>query len=270
MQGWPTFIPTAEKIRYINLLMKAGFHTLDFGSFVSPKWIPQMADTAEVLAGIDKDHTKLLAIVANTRGAMDALKHEEIDYLGFPFSVSETFQQRNTNSSREASLVRVEEITRACEAKGKELVVYMSMGFGNPYGDPYDPDVLAYWTAKIHGLGIRTISLADTVGLAQPQQVYDAVDFLTRQFVDTTIGVHLHATPAGLQEKLVAALDAGCRRVDGAIGGIGGCPMAEDELVGNMDTSVILRIMAERGIRTGIHMDYFRQAEHMAQDIFKH
>lgn len=268
MQGWKSFIPTAEKIRYLNLLLKAGFHTLDFGSFVSPKYIPQMADTALVLEKLDPSPTHLLAIVANIRGAKDAIQHQRIRYLGFPFSVSETFQHRNTNSSREEALRTVEEMEKLCRQSGKELVVYMSMGFGNPYGDPYTGEILASWTAKIHALGVRIISLADTVGVATPDQVFNAVYHLRQVFPDTIIGVHLHATPSGLEEKLNAALDAGCIRIDGAVGGIGGCPMADDELVGNMNTSAIISVLEQRGLYTGIDMQIFHEAEKLANQIF--
>jgi hydroxymethylglutaryl-CoA lyase len=268
MQGWKSFIPTADKIRYLNLLLKAGFHTLDFGSFVSPKYIPQMADTALVLDKLDPSSTQLLAIVANLRGAQEAVQHQSIRYLGFPFSVSETFQQRNTNSSREDALGAVEEMEKLCRQAGKELVVYMSMGFGNPYGDPYSAEILASWTAKVHALGVRIISLADTVGMATPEQVYQAVHHLRPAFPDTIIGVHLHATPSGLEEKLNAALDAGCIRIDGAVGGIGGCPMADDELVGNMNTSAIIKVLEERGLNTGIDMQIFHEAERLANQIF--
>ena len=268
MQGWKSFIPTTDKIRYLNLLLKAGFHTLDFGSFVSPKYIPQMADTAFVLEKLDPSPTQLLAIVANLRGAQDATKHQRIKYLGFPFSVSETFQQRNTHSSREEALHTVEEIEKLCRQTGKELVVYMSMGFGNPYGDPYSAEILASWTAKIHALGVRIISLADTVGMATPDQVYQAVHHLRPAFPDTIFGVHLHATPSGLEEKLNAALDAGCIRIDGAVGGIGGCPMADDELVGNMNTSAILKVLEQRGLYTGIDMHFFQEAELLSNHIF--
>ena len=268
MQGWKSFIPTTDKIRYLNLLLKAGFHTLDFGSFVSPKYIPQMADTAFVLEKLDPSPTQLLAIVANLRGAQDATKHRRIKYLGFPFSVSETFQQRNIHSSREEALHTVEEIEKLCRQTGKELVVYMSMGFGNPYGDPYSAEILASWTAKIHALGVRIISLADTVGMATPDQVYQAVHHLRPAFPDTIFGVHLHATPSGLEEKLNAALDAGCIRIDGAVGGIGGCPMADDELVGNMNTSAILKVLEQRGLYTGIDMHFFQEAELLSNQIF--
>lgn len=268
MQGWKRLIPAREKADYINSLLDAGFHTIDFGSFVSPRLMPQMADSAEVLGMLKPSSTKLLAIIANTRGAEDACTHERIDYLGFPFSVSETFQQRNTNSSREESLHRLEEIQQLCTANGKQLVVYMSMGFGNPYGDAYDIDILAFWMDKVRQLGVHIISLADTVGLATPQQVKETLTALVPAFPNTTLGVHLHSTPMGLREKMLAAWDAGCRRIDGAIGGIGGCPMADDALVGNMDTAAIIQCLMEKGIDTGIDMDAFNKARAMAATVF--
>jgi len=269
MQGWKQMIPTSEKIRYINALLDVGFHTIDFGSFVSPKLVPQMADTAEVIRELKPSDTGLLAIVANTRGAEEALKFDRIGYLGFPFSISETFQQRNTNSSREESLDRLTEITKLCKDHGMELVVYMSMGFGNPYGDAFDTRILGYWMQKVYDLGARIISLADTVGVATADQVKEVVSLISPQFSDCTVGVHLHSTPEGLQSKLLAAIDSGCKRIDGAIAGIGGCPMAGDELVGNMDTEAILNCLMERGIETGIDMSAFRSAEGIAKKIFK-
>jgi hydroxymethylglutaryl-CoA lyase len=269
MQGWKQLIPTAEKIRYINALLDVGFHTIDFGSFVSPKLVPQMADTAEVIRELKPSDTGLLAIVANRRGAEEAIKFDRIGYLGFPFSISETFQQRNTNSSREESLDRLTEIMKLCKDHGREIVVYMSMGFGNPYGDAFDTGILSYWMQKVYDLGARIISLADTVGVATADQVKEVVSLISPQFSDCTVGVHLHSTPAGLQSKLLAAIDSGCKRIDGAIAGIGGCPMAGDELVGNMDTGAILNCLMERGIETGIDMSAFRSAEGIAKQIFK-
>ena len=239
MQGWKTIIPTGKKIEYINSLLRCGFDTLDFGSFVSPKMIPQMADTREVLAGlhvVPDGGTKLLAIVANLRGANEACEYEEITYLGFPFSVSATFQLRNTNSTIDESLATVEQIQALCIKKQKQLVIYLSMGFGNPYGDPWSEEVVSQWAQKIAGLDIKIISLADTVGLASPEQVFQVTDHLVRQLPDQEIGVHLHSTGNGRKAKIEAALRAGCRRFDGALKGIGGCPMAGDDLVGNMDT----------------------------------
>lgn len=238
MQGWKSFIPTEQKAAYINSLLQVGFDTIDFGSFVSPKAIPQMADTVEVLKKLDLTATgsKLLAIVANVRGAQEASVFDEISYLGFPFSVSETFQQRNTNSSIAQSLDRVEEIQNLCTKTGKQLVIYISMGFGNPYGDPYDEEIVFEWINRIVAMDIGIVSLADTVGLATPAQVQDMTSYLVESLPGTEIGVHLHSTPHNWQEKLEAAVKAGCRRFDGALKGIGGCPMANDELVGNMNT----------------------------------
>lgn len=270
MQGWKRSIPTEQKVEYLNILLKAGFDTIDFGSFVSPKAIPQMADTAQVLPQLDLGgvQTKLLAIVANTRGAEEALQFEQIAYLGFPFSVSPTFQQRNTNSTIEESLVRVTEIQERCVQKNKELVVYISMGFGNPYGDPYNEEVVYAWVKKITALGIRIISLADTVGLATPGEVRRMTAHVVEQFPGIEVGVHLHSAPGNRTEKLQAALDAGCRRFDGAINGIGGCPMADDELVGNMDTVEMLRYFNSQGLQTHINEDVLKAAMLMANTIF--
>lgn len=242
MQGWPHFISTENKIRYINALLHAGFDTIDFGSFVSPKAIPQMADTKEVVKKLDMQNTasKLLAIVANTRGAEEAVLFDEISYLGFPFSISPTFQLRNTNSNIEESIVRVEEIQNLCIKNNKELVVYLSMGFGNPYGDLYNEDILLHWANEMVRKNIRIISLADTVGLATPEQISFALNTLIPKYPQTEFGVHLHSTLENREEKLIAAVNAGCIRFDGALKGIGGCPMAQDELVGNMDTVYML------------------------------
>lgn len=242
MQGWKTFIPTEKKIEYINSLLKVGFDTIDFGSFVSPKAIPQMADIAEVLAGLHtaNSKSKLLAIVANYRGAEAASVFEQITYLGFPFSVSETFQQRNTNSSIAQSLERVEEIQNLCIKTGKQLVIYISMGFGNPYGDPYDEEIVFEWVNKLVAMDIDIISLADTVGVATAAQVYDMTSYLIDSLPGVEMGVHLHSTPENWKEKLDAAERAGCKRFDGALKGIGGCPMADDELVGNMDSELMI------------------------------
>jgi hydroxymethylglutaryl-CoA lyase len=238
MQGWPHIIPTERKIAYLNALLKVGFDVLDFGSFVSAKAIPQMADTAEVLSALEWEAspTKLLAIVANYRGADEASAFDGVKYLGFPFSVSETFQLRNTNKTIEGSFGSVEEILDLCEKRQKELVVYLSMGFGNPYGEPWNEEIVFQWASALAKLGVRTLSVADTVGLAEPEQVFSIVDFLVRELPACTIGVHLHSTHHNRKAKIDAALDAGCRRFDGALKGIGGCPMAGNALVGNMDT----------------------------------
>jgi len=270
MQGWKTFIPTDRKIEYIDSLMQVGFDVLDFGSFVSPKAIPQMADTREVLAKID-DHqsqTRLLAITANLRGALDAMPYERISFLGFPFSVSPSFQLRNTNSSMSESLKTVEDIQNLCVQRGKSLVVYISMGFGNPYGDPFSPDIVFEWTSKIAALGVQTISLADTVGLAAADQVFQITQATIRQFPDQQIGVHLHSSRAGWKVKIDAALRAGCTRFDGALNGIGGCPMANDELVGNMDTGLMIPYFKELGILRPLNQSALDRSLVLASEIF--
>ena len=270
MQGWPHFIPTQKKIDYINNLLQVGFDTIDFGSFVSPKAIPQMADTADVLKGllVDQTSSKLLAIVANLRGAEEAVLHDKIDFLGFPFSVSETFQQRNTNSSIEESLQRTEDIQELCIKNNKELVVYISMGFGNPYGDPYSPEIVFDWVNKITELGIKTISLADTVGLASPDQVFSITDYLVKQLPKHEIGVHLHSSSANWKAKLDAAVNAGCRRFDGALKGIGGCPMAGDELVGNMDSELMIPYFENKAVLNGLNKEALLQSSRLAAKIF--
>jgi hydroxymethylglutaryl-CoA lyase len=270
MQGWKDFIPTAVKITYINSLLKVGFDTIDFGSFVSPKAIPQMADTKDVLKGLTPSSggTKLLAIIANTRGAEEAADFDEITYLGFPFSVSETFQQRNTNSSITESLQRVREIQDICIKKNKQLVVYMSMGFGNPYGDDYSEQIVFDWVNKITALGIKIISLADTVGLATHEQVYSVTNYLVRQLPDCEIGVHLHSTPQNWRKKLEAAVNAGCLRFDGALKGIGGCPMADNELVGNMDTELMIGYFNEKKLIGNLNNDWLATSLLLADKIF--
>lgn len=270
MQGWQHFIPTDQKVAYLNALLSAGFDTLDFGSFVSPKAIPQMADTHEVVKQLQwqESRTKLLAIVANTRGATDAIGYEAIQYLGYPFSVSETFQQRNTNASIAESVDRVSDIQELCIKNNKQLVVYMSMGFGNPYGDPYSADILLHWVDKIAAMGIGIISLADTVGLATAEQVSMAVKTLVPAYPNVSIGVHLHSTPTNWQAKLSAALDAGCSRVDGALMGIGGCPMAGDDLVGNMDTALMIPYLEEANRLPHINTTALDTCRQMAARIF--
>lgn len=270
MQGWKTFIPTEKKAAYINSLLKVGFDTIDFGSFVSPKAIPQMADTIDVLKKLQLDggKSKLLAIVANQRGAEDASAYEEINYLGFPFSVSETFQQRNTNSSIAESLGRVEEMQNLCVKTGKELVVYISMGFGNPYGDPYDEDFVFEWVNQLVALDIKTISLADTVGVAEAGQVYDMTSYLVESLPGTEIGVHLHSSPANWEEKLEAAVNAGCKRFDGALKGIGGCPMADDELVGNMNSELMIEYFRQKSLLAPLNEDALKESLRIAGEIF--
>jgi hydroxymethylglutaryl-CoA lyase len=270
MQGWPHFISTEKKTAYINTLLEVGFDTLDFGSFVSPKAIPQMADTKEVLKGLHLHHskTKLLAIVANTRGAQEAVLHDEITYLGFPFSISETFQQRNTNSSIAASIGTVQDIQELCIKNDKSLVVYISMGFGNPYGDAYDETIVLQWAEKLAAMNIRIISVADTVGIASPAQVSSVLSKLIPAFPEVEIGVHLHSAPKNRIEKLDAALSAGCIRFDGAIKGIGGCPMAGDELVGNMDTEMMAAHLLQKDFDPELDTAALRKASLLASTVF--
>lgn len=270
MQGWTHLIPTKEKINYLNQLLSVGFHTLDFGSFVSPKAIPQMADTKDVLEGLQwrSSTTRLLAIIANERGAETAAELEAIQYLGFPFSVSETFQQKNTNSSIAASLDRVKAIQEISVKNGKELVIYISMGFGNPYGDVYNEEIVLRWIDTIVSLGVGIISLADTVGLATPGQVKEMTEKVIHTFPKVEVGVHLHSTPHNWEQKLQAAIDAGCKRIDGALKGIGGCPMADNDLVGNMDTVHMIGWLEGKGYATGIDPEALETALQTANRIF--
>jgi len=270
MQGWKTIIPTEQKVAYINSLLRVGFDTIDFGSFVSPKAIPQMADTAEVLEQLDLSDTRsqLLAIVANTRGAEAAVSFAPIRYLGFPFSVSETFQRRNTNATIAEGLERVKEIQALCTANAKQLEVYISMGFGNPYGDPWSEHVVLEWVSTIAALGVPVVSLADTVGVAQPGQVARITRYLVEALPGTEIGVHLHATAEGWREKVDAAYGAGCRRFDGALKGIGGCPMADDELVGNMNTEWLLGYFREKGHNLTLNEEALQKSLILANEIF--
>lgn len=270
MQGWKKKIPPETIVRYLNTLLKVGFHTLDFGSFVSAKAMPMMAATDEVLYGLDRkgSKTKLLAIVANTRGAEEAAAHQNVDYLGFPFSISDTFQLRNTNSTIEESMLRVEEIQELCVKNGKTLVIYISMAFGNPYGDPYNEGIVFKWVEKMIRMGIEIISLADTVGVASPEQVYDITRMLVSVLPNTQIGVHLHSRRHNWEEKIDAALKANCRRFDGALKGIGGCPLAKDELVGNMNTELLIPYFEELNLLEGINKEALSEASAMAAEIF--
>lgn len=271
MQGWAQIIPTATKINYLNTLLRVGFHTLDFGSFVSPRAIPQMADTKEVLAGLELTGTKtnLLAIVANVRGAEEACTFSSITHLGFPFSISETFQQRNTNSSISESLKRVEEIQQLCLASGKKLVVYISMAFGNPYGDEYNQEIVKDWSRRIAERGISIISLADTVGLATPAQVGEITGYLIQALPDAEIGVHLHSSPINRKAKIEAAHRAGCLRFDGALKGIGGCPMANDELVGNINTELLINYFNELKLLSPLNEEALMSSIQLAEEIFE-
>lgn len=270
MQGWKHFIPTEQKIRYINALLKVGFDTIDFGSFVSPKAIPQMADTKDVIGKLklDSSNSKLLAIVANVRGGEEAVVYDEITYLGFPFSISPTFQMRNTNSTIEESLERVEGLQELCIKNKKQLVVYLSMGFGNPYGDEYNEDILLKWADEMVNRDIKIISLADTVGVATPAQISFALNTLIPKYPSTTIGVHLHSTATNWKDKLEAAVNAGCTRFDGALKGIGGCPMAQDDLVGNMNTELMISYLEEKNLLNGLNKQALEESLQIAAEIF--
>lgn len=271
MQGLHDFIPTDVKANYINQLLKVGFDTIDFGSFVSPKAIPQMRDTAEVLTKLDLESTesKLLAIIANQRGANDAAQFEEITYLGYPFSVSETFQQRNTNASIEESLGRVEQIREIAEKSNKKMVVYLSMAFGNPYGDAWDVDIVAKWSEVLNKkLDVNILALSDTIGVSQPENIDDLFSGLIKEMPNVEFGAHLHSTPEKAMEKVQAAYEAGCRRFDGAIKGFGGCPMAKDDLTGNMPTELMLDYFDSNSIETGLNTTEFSQSMTNALSVF--
>ena len=270
MQGWEHFIPTADKIDYLNKLLRVGFDVLDFGSFVSAKAIPQLADTKDVIPKLDMSNTntKLLAIIANTRGAEEAVQYDEITYLGFPFSISETFQLRNTNKTIAQSLSQVEEMQKLCVQRNKELVIYISMGFGNPYGDDYNAEVAINWVRKLTALGINTIAMADTVGVAEPANITYIYSHLVPEFKDINIGAHFHSAPDKWEEKIQAAYNSGCLRYDSAIKGIGGCPMAEDELVGNIATENIISWCERNNIPLNINKTAFSEAWEMAGRIF--
>ena len=270
MQGMKEFIPTADKIRYLNQLMKVGFDTIDAGSFVSSKAIPQMRDTAEVLGkvALGKSKTRLLAIVANLRGAEEASLYDSVTYLGFPLSLSETFQQRNTNKSIPEALNTLSDIQEVCIKTRKILVTYISMGFGNPYGDPYDLNVVGKFVDILSSLEIKIVSLADTVGVSKPEQIRYLVTNLTKDFPHIELGVHLHAHPVGAMQKIEAAFESGCQRFDGALKGFGGCPMAEDDLVGNLATETILSFMDEKGVDTHLNRIELTKALKLADEIF--
>ncbi len=270
IQGFPRPIGTEEKIQYLNQLLKVGFDTLDFGSFVSPKAIPQMADTAEVLSHLDwkQSDSKLLAIIANLRGAEDACKYEGVKYLGYPFSVSETFQLRNTQKTIAASMQLVEEMQALCEDKGKTLVVYISMGFGNPYGDEWSAKIVGEWVEKIANAGVRILSLADTVGSADEATIAQLYSWLIPAFPEIEFGAHFHAHPTESKKKLQAAYDNGCLRFDSAMNGIGGCPFAKDELVGNIATEKLIEFCADNEIVLSLNSDAFMKASLTAQQMF--
>lgn len=272
MQGLSVFIPTERKVAYLSQLLKIGFDTVDFGSFVSPKAIPQLRDTAEVLSKLDLANTKskLLAIVANTRGAREAAEYQSISYLGFPLSISETFQRRNTNKSIADALLTVQEIQEICIWKNKELVTYISMGFGNPYGDPYDTGIVEQFSELLNAMNVRIISLADTIGVSKPDQIQMLFGGLTKKYPKIEFGVHLHSNPATAIEKIAAAYASGCQRFDGAIKGFGGCPMADDELIGNLATETVLSYLDSKQDAPSIDRLAFNDAILLADTIFPH
>lgn len=272
MQGLHNFIPTQTKIDYINQLLKVGFDTIDFGSFVSPKAIPQMTDTKEVLAGLNlaQTNTKLLAIIANLKGAEMAVQYPEITYLGFPFSISETFQQRNTNSSIAESLETVKAIQQLCVSNNKELVVYISMGFGNPYGDDWNTEIVEKWVKEMDQLGIKIISLSDTIGIANPETIAYLFKHLIPTFPNIEFGAHLHTTPNTWQEKIEAAYENGCKRFDGAMKGFGGCPMAADDLTGNMPTENMFFYFKNLNLEIGLNEAEFTNSLLLANQVFDH
>ncbi|MDO6744113.1 hydroxymethylglutaryl-CoA lyase [Tenacibaculum soleae] len=271
MQGIKShFIPTEAKAKYINSLLKVGFDTIDFGSFVSPKAIPQMRDTAAVLSKLDLTTTssKLLAIVANVRGANDASQFEEIDYLGYPFSISENFQMRNTHKTIEQSIDTLKEVLAIANRVNKEVVAYLSMGFGNPYGDPWSVEIVGEWTEKLSKLGVKILSLSDTVGTSTPEDIHYLYSNLIPSYPQIEFGAHLHTTPAKWHEKVDSAFKAGCRRFDGAIKGYGGCPMAKDELTGNMPTEKLLSYFTANKVITNIKPMSFESAYNKALEVF--
>jgi len=270
MQGIKTFIPTETKVQYIQSLLRVGFDTIDFGSFVSPKAIPQMQDTAEVLAQLDlsKTESKLLAIIANTKGAEMASVHPEIQYLGFPFSISENFQMRNTHKTIAESLVTLQEILDIANTTDKEVVAYLSMGFGNPYGDPWNVEIVGEWTEKLAKMGVKILSLSDTIGSSTPEVIDYLFSNLIPKYPEIEFGAHLHTTPDKWHEKVDAAFKAGCTRFDGAIQGFGGCPMAKDDLTGNMPTEKLLSYFTAQKAETNLSAMSFESAYNEASKLF--
>jgi len=270
MQGIKTFIPTEKKVQYIQSLLRVGFDTIDFGSFVSPKAIPQMQDTAEVLAQLDLSQTqsKLLAIIANTQGAKLASEHKEISYLGFPFSISENFQMRNTHKTIAESLITLQQILDIANASNKVVVAYLSMGFGNPYGDPWNVDIVGEWTERLANMGVKILSLSDTIGSSTPEVIDYLFSNLISKYPEIEFGAHLHTTPDKWFEKVDAAYKAGCIRFDGAIQGFGGCPMAKDDLTGNMPTEKLLSYFTTQKEDANIRPMSFESAYNEASKIF--
>ena len=270
MQGIKDFIPTEEKVKYIQALLGCGFDTIDFGSFVSPRAIPQMVNTAEVLSLLDlsKTESKLLAIVANVRGAQNACTHDEIQYLGYPFSISENFQMRNTHKTIEQSVETLKEILQIANAKNKEVVTYISMGFGNPYGDPWNVEIVGEWTEKLAEMGARILSLSDTAGTSTLENITYLFSNLIPKYPEIEFGAHLHTTPTKWHEKVNAAYKSGCRRFDGAVQGFGGCPMAKDELTGNMPTEKMLSYFTTEKVTTNVNWMAFEAAFNKATELF--
>ncbi|PZD79491.1 hydroxymethylglutaryl-CoA lyase [Mesonia sp. K7] len=270
MQGIKDFIPTEKKVQYIQSLLRCDFDTIDFGSFVSPRAIPQMADTKEVLSQLDLSQTtsKLLAIVANLRGAEDAVQYPEIDYLGYPFSISENFQMRNTHKTIAESIEVLKEILALASRHNKKVVAYLSMGFGNPYGDPWNVEIVADWTEKLSKMGVHILSLSDTVGTSNPETIDYLFSNLIPQYPKIEFGAHLHTTPTSWHEKVDAAYKAGCHRFDGAIQGFGGCPMAKDELTGNMPTEKMVSYFNTVKADTSVKMSSFESSYNEATKIF--
>ena len=270
MQGIKDFIPTKDKVLYIQSLLRVGFDTIDFGSFVSPKAIPQMVDTAEVLSQLDLSvsSSKLLAIVANTRGASDASKYKEIDYLGYPFSISENFQMRNTHKTIAQSVVTLQEILNIADKSNKRVVAYLSMGFGNPYGDPWSVDIVGEWTERLGKMGVKILSLSDTIGSSNPENIEYLFSNLIPSYPNIEFGAHLHTTPNSWFEKVDAAYKSGCRRFDGAIQGFGGCPMAKDELTGNMPTEQLVSYFTDKKSEHNLDPLSFERAYNVATNIF--
>lgn len=269
MQGIKSFIPTQNKIKYLNSLLKIGFDTLDFGSFVSPKAIPQMQDTPKIVDQLElkSSNTKLLAIIANIRGAKDAADFDKITYLGYPFSISETFQQRNTKRGIEEAFDDVKVITQICDENAKELVIYISMGFGNPYGDEWNTGVVKKWVEKLAQLNLKIISLADTVGSAKPEDISYLFKELIPAFPDIEFGAHFHSRPDNWREKINAAYTQGCRRFDAAVKGFGGCPMAKDDLVGNVATENLIAYLQEKGEKLNLDMEHWSEVQKMAVEL---
>ena len=270
MQGIKTFIPTERKVQYIQSLLRVGFDTIDFGSFVSPKAIPQMQDTAAVLSQLDlsQSSSKLLAIIANVRGAKAASAFKEIDYLGFPFSISENFQMRNTHKTISESVEVLKEISDIANRHNKELVVYLSMAFGNPYGDPWDVEIVGEWTERMHKMGIKILSLSDTIGSSTRENISYLFSNLIPAYPSVEFGAHLHTHPAAWHEKVDAAFTAGCLRFDGAIQGFGGCPMAKDEFTGNMPTEKLISYCTTQKVETNLNVLAYESAHNEALKLF--